>query len=768
VKNSPPTFSGVTINTVALWVAIGIGAAAWWPIYGVVTFVVLVVVAVVCASAVAIAGAIFRWPAWALVLASVGLFFAIGVALAVPSEAIAGFLPSLQGLGDLAIGAVLGWKQLLTIALPVGSYQALLVPSLVMVIATTVVALSLALRSRVGDLAAVPPALLMVTGLAFGVREEFYPIHIALAQFVVLLLWLNWRRATRRAAAITALDPGAHRGRRFSIRATVSAVMVLAIAGGAAAAAAIAAPPSADRAVLRDAIEQPFDPRAFPSPLAGFRQYLKGASADAVMFTVTGLPAGQRIRIATLDTYDGVVYSVGSDRVSSASGSFTRVPLRIERNDSDEQTATLDFDVQSYNGVWLPTVGSLTSIDFAGSNAAALTDGFYFNDVSGTAADLSGLQAGDTYSLSAVVDPQPTAAQLSGITPGSAVVPELGDIPAETSTVLDDYTANVTRRGAKLVAMIDGLKRDGYISHGILETEPPSRSGHSADRITQLLTDQRMIGDAEQYAVTAAIMAQSLGFPSRVVFGFDPGDSSGTVSVTGSMVSAWIEVNTAQYGWVSIDPNPPVREIPEELPEDPTTVSRPPVIIQPPIDQQEQPDAQTPAESQPDDANPADAWIEIALGVLRGVGSVALIALVLASPFLLVIAAKLRRRSLRRRAPSPLARITGSWREFEDAVKDNGLAAPPAATRTELAAMVGSDGGTLVAIEIDRAVFAPSEPTAGDAERMWHEVELLTSALSVGKSRWQRVRALISLRSFGSGATPGAARTLFTKRGSRR
>ena len=41
------------------------------------------------------------------------------------------------------------WKQLLTITLPVGSYQALLVPAFLLVLVTVVVGLSLALRSIV-------------------------------------------------------------------------------------------------------------------------------------------------------------------------------------------------------------------------------------------------------------------------------------------------------------------------------------------------------------------------------------------------------------------------------------------------------------------------------------------------------------------------------------------------------------------------------------------------------------------------------------------
>ena len=113
------------------------------------------------------------------------------------------------------------------------------------------------------------------------------------------------------------------------------------------------------------------------------------------------------------------------------------------------------------------------------------------------------------------------------------------------------YHDTVSMPYSKLKARVaDILKAEGYISHGVGDDEPASRSGHSADRITELLTDQRMIGDAEQYAVTAALMARQLGFPARVVFGFAPEGAGGVARVTGDSVTAWIEVDTAENGWV--------------------------------------------------------------------------------------------------------------------------------------------------------------------------------------------------------------------------
>jgi hypothetical protein len=399
----------------------------------------------------------------------------------------------------------------------------------------------------------------------------------------------------------------------------------------------------------------------------------------------------------------------------------------------------------------VPTAGKLETVDFTGARATALRDSFYYNDTAGTAAVIGGLRSGDDYSLEAVLPEQPADSAIATLRPGSMVVPAITVLPEETEVVLDRYIDGVQGDGNRLAAMLAGLKADGYISHGIGDDEPPSRSGHSADRITQLLTDQRMIGDAEQYAVTAALMARQLGFPARVVFGFAPEVSeTGATQVTGDSVSAWIEVDTAQYGWVTIDPNPPVRAIPEELPEEPTTVSRPQSVIPPQTVQPDQPLDQTPQETTPDEPAPDNAWLAIVLVVLQVVGWVALGLAVLISPFLVIIAAKLRRRRLRRRASTPLARISGGWQEYRDAIVDHGVDVPATATRREVASTVGGSQPTILAAISDRAVFSPREPSAEEADKVWKAVTELSANLGAGATRWQRLKALVSLRSLGT------------------
>lgn len=743
----------VAANTAFLWLTMAIAATALWPIYRSPALVVLVAVALAVGSIIAVLGAFFRWPSPVMLLGSVLVFLMIGVPLAVPSKALFGVLPTPTGLLDLVAGVALGWKQLLTITLPVGDYEALLVPALVLVFGGTTIGLTVALRARHGEAAVLAPVLVFAAAIALGPQFPERPVPTAIAMLVAVLFWLVWFRWHRRRHAIrllTAASAGqgtvARSEAAFAgLRTLASAGVILAIAAGGAVAAVQAVPPTTDRTVLRTSLEQPFDPRDHVSPLAGFRAYWQPGTVDEVLFEVKGLPDGGRIRLATLDTWDGVVYSVGSERVTSESGSFTRVPSSFDQSDVSGTRVSIDVVVGAYAGMWLPTIGQFESVRFLAADPVGLREGFAYNDVSGTAVVVDGIARGDRYALTAVVPRQPTASQLDSLEPGSASVPDPAAVPAELTARLEQYTSGVEGRGARLMAALGGLAAQGYISHGVGDDEPPSRSGHASDRIAELLSAPRMIGDAEQYAVAAALMASELGFPSRVVMGFVPeGDQ-----VRGRDVAAWIEVDTDEFGWVALETTPPVREIPDELPEEDTRVARPQTVVPPTTIEEDPLDRQSAPESEQDLPPDLDPFLQGLLAVLRATGWVLVAAAVLLAPFLLVIAAKLRRRRLRRRAATPLARIRGGWEEFEDAVLDHGLSPVASATRSEVAAIAGGARSLTLAAIADRAVFAPGEPDAAEAERVWDAVDGLQASLDDGLSRWQRLKARISVRSLG-------------------
>jgi transglutaminase-like putative cysteine protease len=752
----------LAVDTAFLSVATGVAAASWWPIYQDTRMIVVVVVAVLVGATIAVLGAIRRWSAAIVAAVTVAAFVAVGVPLAVPDAAVFGVLPSIDGLRQLVAGTALSWKQLLTISLPVGSYQALLVPLLICVLLSMVVALTAALRlpRAWGNLGPLATAVVFVVGIAFGPDSPTFPRASAILFVVVIVVWLIVRRreargpATADGSAQPALDEregtAARRGRRrIHVRSVLSGLLILAVASVAAVALAGAVPPAGARQVLRSSVDLPFDPREYPSPLVGFRAYLDPDAADDVLFTITDLPTGQRVRIATLDTYDGVAYSVGSGAVDSASGYFSRVPYRIEAPEG-ARDVRVGVTIEGYDGVWVPTLGSLRAVDFRGARALELDDGFFYNATTGTAAELGGLARGDVYDLDASVLPEPALTTLAGLTPGEAHVPGALVVPEELDAALSVLTAGAETSGERLLAMINGLRDAGYVSSGA-DGQEPSRSGHSADRIAELLTGERMIGDAEQYAVAAALMAGELGYPARVVFGFAPDDAgTGPIEVRGSSVSAWIEVDTAERGWVTVDPTPdPDKPIPEAEDEEDDVISRPPTVVQPPLDPPPPAEHQSAPESSEDRATAIDPRIAALLLIARIAAAVLLALAVLIAPFLGVVAAKARRRHRRRHAHSPLERISGGWREVQDAAIDHRISVPAAATRREFATSVGSPGLVVLASAADRAVFAPDPVTDADADRVWHSVDELRAALDRGATRRERLRAAITTRSLG-------------------
>ena len=727
-----------------------------WPIYRSADVVVMAGVTVLAGCVIALAGAALRLSSLAVLVLTVVAYLVLGVPLAVPSQTTAGVLPTLDGLVALLAGTALGWKQLVTISLPVGSYEALLVPMFVLLLVASVVGLSVALRSRRGELALLAPAVVLLAGILLGPAEAVRPVLTGSAVLGTTVAWFVWWRLRRRRVAVDALVGRAggswsHGHGSVAVRAVVGSAATVAVALAAAAGAEAVLPSSGERTVGRTLVEQPFDPRDEVSPLTRLRVYEQEPAVDETLFTVEGLAAGQLLRLATLDTYDGVSFTVGSSAVTSASGSFDRVPAVVDQSAVVGSPASLAVTVDGYRGVWLPTVGQLEDVAFSGPTADDRRAAFFYNDVTGTAAVVGGLSAGDAYRLDAVLPDAPADDELASLTPGSATVPAPSDVPDELTAALDAWTADVQGPGAQLVAALDALRAEGYVSHGVSADEPRSRSGHGSDRLAQLFTDPVMVGDAEQYAAAAALMADRLGFPSRVVMGFVPEAAQegapGPVDVTGADVTARIEVDTAEHGWVSLDPVPEERPVPDDIPQDPNQVSRPQSVVQPPLVEPPVRDEQSPPRTAQDESEAPPAWIGIALLVARVAGWAALVAGLVAAPLLTIVALKARRRRRRRRAPDPVQRITGGWQEFEDAVVDHGVETPPAATRSEVAAVVGGARTAVLARVADRAVFAPAVPAAEDADRVWTAVSDMRRQLGVGLTRWQRFRAAVSLRS---------------------
>ena len=668
-------------------------------------------------------------------------------------------LPTPAGLFELVTGAALSWKQLVTIAVPVGSYQSLLVPPFLLGLVCATTAMTIALRSRHPAAAALPPALLLFAGIALGVVHDAIALQAGLVFLVTVVAWLvrvaiAKRRAITRAGRVEGAVADARRV--FG----ASALIALALVGATAASLTL---PQPQRNVVRAELQPPFDPLEHDSPLAGFRAAFREDVADETMLEVKGLPPGAGLRIAALDTYDGVVYTVGGSDGNTLSGRFARVPYQLDQSDAHGTRKQIDVQVQGYDEVWVPGIGQLERITFKGTDAIARTDAYYYNDVTGTGATRNGLESGDQYEATSQVPvPAPRSRRAAARDERAA-----GRARAARRPRASARASGRRRRaapGLRLSQLIEGFHAEGYVSHG-LEGEPFSRSGHSLDRLVELATEKPMLGDGEQYAVAAALMARSIGFPARVVVGYvrEPetptDDPSDVIRFRSADRQAWIEVQDDDGAWLAVDPNPTPRTIPPKEADQPTVVSRPQSALPPPAEHTPVDDYDADPEAAPDDSDGDDEWLAVLLGVLEIAGFVVLGLALLVSPFLAIIVAKLRRRRLRRRASTPVERIEGGWEEFADIASDYGYPISRTATRAEQAATVGGLGPLVLASVVDRAVFAPNGPGDGDDHRVWHTVDELAQRLSESRSLRDRLRAAVSLSSLGGYAvTRGGGR----------
>ncbi|QIG38602.1 transglutaminase domain-containing protein [Microbacterium sp. 4R-513] len=774
-----------------------IAAVAAWPIYRSGWFLLLVGVSAVVAAGLAVVARLRRWDGWMTTASVAAAFFVLGVPLAVPSR-LGGPLELLRGLGDLGTGLVLAWKDLVTVDLPVGTYRNLLVPALVVFLVGTCATLLLSWREDRAAYAAAPIGLAMVSfGLFFGRTETSAPLPlgpvtlyapvetaIGISALVVTLLWLAWRnreervRALQRAAASSGVRISRRPTRADRRRGALGAgMLVIAVAAGAVVVPYAAR--GADRDVLRSAFGPEIDLAAEVSPLSSYRALFADDRADEVLFTVdveSGSPS--RIRLATLDSYDGEVFRAGgADAVDDAQ--FVRVPATLDAGDG--RAARTRISIEGLDGIWMPTVGRLQSVDFAGDRAAALADSFYYSAEAAAGVETAGdgLKKGDSYLIRSI---EPGLPDLAAIRAPGGVDSSIA-VPESLATWVERHATGSD--GVALQGLVKLLRERGYLSHGLLpEGETPvwasslpdyapqaSASGHSLARIDTLFskllereTDPRAeasgnfvagIGDDEQFAVAVALIARQLGFPSRVVVGArldstDPGVATCDDGACRAQdLSAWAEVQDDAGEWIPVDATPqyadsPSLEVTEQRDPENVTEVRPDSVeeVLPPDPVQEDSGVDDDVRN---DAGPDLAWL---WSTLRTSGVVLAILVLALGPFLAVIIAKAVRRRGRRTQGPPAARVAGGWDEYVDAAVDAGRGAPRALTRSEVASAYATDSGLVLAERADRAVFSGATTTLDEAEEFWRIVDEERRGLARGEGFWRRVLATVSLRSF--------------------
>ena len=787
-------------------VGVALATVLVWPVYQTQRLVLVAGVGTGLGVVLALVARRFGWNGWVVALVALVGYAVAAVPVAVPYRASSP-ADAARGVTEALAAVVVGWRQLLTLRLPVGEYRSSLAPWLAVTLVAGLVGTLLAVRADRRAAFAVPVlgTLALLAAVLAPVTPSptwlLGPVKVPDLQFTapgaalvgVTVAWLVARaRLRRRRALATGSGTGAvRRVRRAGLAAVVPFVAGVVLCSVALAAAVLVTPAvssAADRRTVRDGVEPVLAVQAEPSPLDAYRAAFTGPAATAELFTVqvTGEPV-DRLRIAVMDAYDGQHFTTstaGDDR------RFLRLPRAGGSGDS--RTTVTIGDLAT--GIWMPVPDGVDGAPaFTGPRADQLAGAFYVSpwasaavDVATTGTGQTGLRTGDGYRVV-------SSSSQSGT---------LGR-PADASQVSSDtypqMAAWVKAQGQPRTAegfaeLVHRLRARSYLSHWLdpadatawTKAEQPSLevvpayAGHSTVRVEDLfaqLNDQEKavgasasdaelvaaVGDDEQLATAVALLARYLGFDSRVVLGVRLTSSDQDLPTcsdvcTGADLAAWVEVRSPGGSWVTFDADPqtvhPPRPVTqgEEPPSNPTQVREPHLdVVQPPDAAQ---DSATQTDKNTDHATqPSSGWSRVArtVGLSLGLAVLAVI------PFLAVPLVKALRRRKRRRAAVPEVAAVGAWAELSDRCLDLGvpLVGP---TRREAASASGRPGAAALATLVDTAVYGSVPVTAAVSDDAWAIIERDLAQVRAVRSTRERVWAWLRPRSILHAlASPGSS-----------
>lgn len=478
---------------------------------------------------------------------------------------------------------------------------------------------------------------------------------------------------------------------------------------------------------LRDINDDEDDTRVVISPMVDLQTRLVD-QPDVELFTVRS-SVGTYWRLTSLDEFDGQIWR-SSYGTSDARGSLPRAFESQAESDVVRQT----FSVSNLAAVWLPAAWEPVAIE-PGDNQVD------WDEPSSTLIVDKELDSSDgfTYEVDSLV-PQWSADELRT---ASAEVPadvaerylQLPEVDERVEQLARDVTADAPTRYDEALALQNYLRGADYTYN------LGAGDGHSSDALASFLFETRE-GYCEQFAGAFAVLARTIGLPSRVSVGFTKGiqnpDDPTLFHVRGKHAHAWVEVYLDGFGWVILDPTPErgppgadrwlgVGEQQDAPEADGAAVTTAPTTPGAPAEPS--PDADgPPAALEPGDGSAAvvdaqkdDRWIDVPESVGVGVRavSVAALAYLVLVPAAIGGLVALRRRQRHMRAD----RVRAAWRDALDRAATAGVALPPSLTVNEtaerLAAALPGAAASVhqLATTVEHVTYAEVPPSAEMAAR---------------------------------------------------
>ena len=470
----------------------------------------------------------------------------------------------------------------------------------------------------------------------------------------------------------------------------------------------------------------------------------RGADTEVLTYTTTA-KEDVYLRLAVLEDFTGTVWSPNpADDVPL--GTPGGAPAAAGVTDSAVRGAVETTIVPTSDG----SVGERLPITYPATNVSGVPGRAFRWEQRGLT--LARLDTGDAVSSypveSEALDTSADRLRSAATSRPAGDVQSLtlpAPVPAIIRRTANAWTAAAASPYAKALAIQNRL-RDGRFSY---DEQTPAKQGYDGDGLAVIARFLSVkAGYCVHFASTMAVMARLEGVPSRIVVGYQPGtsttvDGKKRFEVTSDDLHSWPELYFDGVGWVRFEPTPGRGAVPKYAPV--------PSVSSGPASNEPKPSARASS------AVPSTAPTTAAAGggntgtplwgVLRGVGFVALVALLLALP-------ALARRAIRRRRLRGLGHPGGAadaWLEVLATGADLGVGPrderSPRDTEAALAAAIGTGPAARSALRrlrsgIERQAYGPAAQTANEAD-----VGLVLQALAAGATRWRRFVAAAAPRS---------------------
>ncbi|MEV5751673.1 DUF3488 and transglutaminase-like domain-containing protein [Actinoallomurus sp. NPDC052308] len=451
------------------------------------------------------------------------------------------------------------------------------------------------------------------------------------------------------------------------------------------------------------------------SPLDRVSAWLQ--TPDQQMFIVHA-DAPEDWRIAVLDRFDGVTWT--------SAARFVPAGNRIPDGVTVGRTRVVQrFTIQDLPGVWVPAADRPRTIE---GLAVAADPG------SGVLATAEPLHSGQAYTVTSMV-PDYDPGRLAAAQPArdaeaqaATALPETPGTTAKTAEVppfrrlAQQITKDQDTAFGRAAKLADYLRRAAkYDVSGL--------PGHTYAQLRYFLGSSKR-GTSEQFATAYAVMARSLGLPTRIVVGFRPGvGGNGAWQVRSGDVLVWPEVDFAGLGWVPFFPTPeqagasgksdsvPAGETQQKL-EAAQKSAAAARTKDTGSGQKGTPPPKTPIR-RPHKTSSTPPWL-YGLAAVPALPAVYLLG-VLIVPVL--------RRRRRRGGATPAERITGAWAQTREALGAVGLPAETALTAHEVAGfgaqrISGAESHLRpLADLVNRSQYAATPPGPDTAEAAWRHTD---------------------------------------------